>query len=96
MRLFNAFSKRQYAKNIKMMYIIPTSHNPIGCHIPLEQRNKLYNFALTYKFFLVCDDIYEFFFYDQGKTRIAPVFNCSDEIVAMKDIHRQKIIDYQR
>lgn len=82
-------------RNIKMFYTIPTCHNPMACHLPLEQRNQLYNLGLKYKCFIICDDIYEQFYYDQGKTRKAPLFFCSDSIIAQKEFHRKQIFEYE-
>lgn len=79
-------------KNIKAFYIIPTYHNPTGFNLPLNQRNALYNLALKYKFYLFVDDIYEKLYFDYGATRVAPIFYCSDEIIAHKEKHYKELI----
>lgn len=81
-------------KNIKAFYCIPTCHNPIGCHLPLEQRNQLYNIALKYQCYTICDDIYELFFYNGGKGRTTPLFFSSDNIIKQSDVHRKDVLSY--
>eukprot|EP00340_Litonotus_pictus_P002419 CAMPEP_0170518776 /NCGR_PEP_ID=MMETSP0209-20121228/4390_1 /TAXON_ID=665100 ORGANISM="Litonotus pictus, Strain P1" /NCGR_SAMPLE_ID=MMETSP0209 /ASSEMBLY_ACC=CAM_ASM_000301 /LENGTH=384 /DNA_ID=CAMNT_0010804461 /DNA_START=20 /DNA_END=1174 /DNA_ORIENTATION=- len=82
------------SKDIKAFYTIPTCHNPIGCNLPLKQRNLLYNLSLKHKFYIFSDDIYEFFYFDEGKSRLPPLIVCSDEITGKEDLHRKEILEY--
>lgn len=43
----------------KMMYVVPTAHNPTGRTLPAERREKLAALAAKYDFYLVCDEVYQ-------------------------------------
>ena len=81
--------------NIKAFYVIPNCHNPIGCRLPLEQRNKIYNLSLQYKFYLFCDDIYEMFYINENQDRLPPLFVSSDEVVKGISTHRKEVKEHK-
>lgn len=57
-------------KKPKLLYTIPTGHNPIGCSIDLERKRKIYKLAAEYDFVIVEDESYYFLqldFYNQNK-----------------------------
>lgn len=81
-------------KNIKAFYVIATVHNPTSLNLPLHQRNALYNLGKKYQCYMLVDDVYEKFIYDQSIPRLAPLFYCSDEVVSQKEKHGKEIIEY--
>ena len=56
-------------------------HNPSSETLSLNQRNKLYNLAVKYKFFIISDDVYELLYYNPSQ-RLPPLFYCSDSCIA--------------
>ncbi|MCH4169452.1 MAG: PLP-dependent aminotransferase family protein [Streptococcaceae bacterium] len=50
--------KKDTQKKIKMIYTIPTFHNPLGTSMPIKKREKLVELANKYKIFIFEDDPY--------------------------------------
>lgn len=50
----------------KMMYIIPSYHNPTGVSMSVEERKKLASFAVRNGVLLVCDEVYHLLDFEQG------------------------------
>ncbi|GBG29457.1 Aminotransferase swnA [Hondaea fermentalgiana] len=43
----------------KLMYVVPTAHNPTGRTLSAERREKLAALAAKYDFILLCDEVYQ-------------------------------------
>ncbi len=57
-------------KRVKLLYTIPTGHNPLGTVMPLERRKRLLELAEKYDFYIVEDDPYGFITYDNVPPRL--------------------------
>ena len=62
------------------IYIIPTYHNPVGCTISYENREKLVEIIYEYneqnekKSYLVCDEVYQFLYFNIDKLPPSPIW----------------------
>lgn len=52
----------------KMMYIIPSYHNPTGLSMFTDERKKLASFAIRNGVLLVCDEVYHLLDFEQGNS----------------------------
>ena len=52
----------------KMMYIIPSYHNPTGLSMSVDERKKLASFAIKNGVLLVCDEVYHLLDFEQGSS----------------------------
>lgn len=52
----------------KMMYIIPSYHNPTGTSMPVDERKRLASFALKHGVMLVADEVYHLLDWKQQQT----------------------------
>lgn len=43
----------------KMLYLIPTCHNPTGRTLSIEKRKKIVELSVTYNFLVVADEVYQ-------------------------------------
>lgn len=50
----------------KMMYVIPSYHNPCGTSMSLEERKKLTSFAVKHNVLVVCDEVYHLLDFERG------------------------------
>jgi 2-aminoadipate transaminase len=56
----DALEKRLQSGEIpKLLYLIPTAHNPSGRTMPAERRMKLQKLSVQYKFLIVSDEVYQ-------------------------------------
>ena len=54
-------------KKIAAMYEVPDYQNPTGVSLPLEERKRLLEAALKYDFYVIEDDPYSYYCYDDEK-----------------------------
>lgn len=57
-------------KRVKLVYAVPTGHNPLGSVMPLDRRKRLLELAEKYDFYIVEDDPYGFITYDRVPPRL--------------------------
>jgi len=57
-------------KRVKLLYVVPTGHNPLGSVMPLDRRKRLLELAEKYDFYIVEDDPYGFITYDRVPPRL--------------------------
>lgn len=59
---------RSEGRGVKLVYTIPTAHNPAGVTMSLERRRHLVELSEEYDFLIVEDDPYSFFTYEPVDT----------------------------
>ena len=65
-------------KKPKAFYLTATNHNPSNENLSMKQRNAIYNLSMKYKFYLICDDVYDSAYLNED-ARLPPLFYCNDE-----------------
>lgn len=66
--------------NIKAFYLITSNSNPMGTNLSLYDRNRLYNLAHKYKFYVLSDDLYELIYNNENKREI-PLYFCNNKTI---------------
>ena len=62
----------------KVFYTVSSYHNPTSSNMSLNQRNALYNLAMKYKFYIICDEAYQLLYFDNSEN-YPPMFYMNDE-----------------
>ena len=82
---------------IDFMYIVPTCSNPAAKTLNIVQKNQLVELAGKYDFYLVCDDIYQFFTVEVvrklnfSNEKIIPISFCdSSNISLLTNLNNKK------
>lgn len=68
-------------KKIAAMYEVPDYQNPTGISLPLEERKQLLEFAQKYNFFIIEDNPYSYYCYDNEKIPTLKAFDTNKRVI---------------